>query len=94
MDLPRRYRAGSVAGAEPAGPHAAHADANRTWFAFGAGYQQSERLSFDVGVVYLKIDSAHIHKTTADSENAVRGNLVGDYQNSAKILSAQVKWLF
>jgi len=69
-------------------------DSDRLWYTLGAGYQHSERLSFDVGLAYITLKDASVRKTTADSENTVRGNLSADYTGDVKILSAQMNWKF
>ncbi|HKW38008.1 MAG TPA: outer membrane protein transport protein [Burkholderiales bacterium] len=70
-------------------------DADRTWYAIGAGFQASPTLNFDFGYVYIKVDNAQVNKTaTATNENAFRGNLSVDYTGSIQILSAQARWMF
>lgn len=70
-------------------------DEDRTWFAFGAGYQPGGDLSFDVAFVHIKIDDASINKTaTASNENRFRGNLTANYEADVNILSAQARWAF
>ncbi len=68
-------------------------DEDRTWIAFGVGYQHSDTLSFDVGYAHLFIKDPKIRKTAA-GEDAVRGGLNGDYDSSVDMLSAQLKWRF
>lgn len=69
-------------------------DENRIWLAFGVGYKPSKTLNFDVGLAYIKLDDPVLAKTTADAENAARGNLSGTYESDVKILSGQVNWKF
>lgn len=69
-------------------------DADRTWIALGAGFQPSPSLVFDFGFVHIKADDAEIDKSLSDAENAARGSLVGTYEASVNILSAQANWKF
>ncbi len=92
------YRAGLVFDNTPT-PNAAVRtpripDTDRTWVALGAGYESSERLSFDFAYAYLKFKDAFINKSMADTENTFRGNLVGNYKTSISIFSAQAQWHF
>ena len=70
-------------------------DADRTWYALGAGFQSSPALSFDVGYVYIKVNDSIVTKTAAPTnENFLRGNLNANYTGSVQILSAQARWAF
>lgn len=70
-------------------------DADRLWFALGAGIQASPTLSFDVGYVYIKVDDPRVRKTaTPTNENLSRGNLSADYTGTVQVLSAQARWMF
>lgn len=71
-------------------------DEDRLWVAFGAGYRQSDTLSFDISYVYIKVDDASINKSagTVGNENFLRGSLVGNYEANIQILSGQVNWKF
>lgn len=70
-------------------------DADRTWLSFGAGYRQSDKLSFDFAYTHIKFDEAKIRKSAnPGSENFLRGNLVGDYRTNIHVLSAQAQWMF
>lgn len=72
-------------------------DADRTWLAFGAGYQPSSTFSLDFAYAYLRVDDASVNKSTGASpanENFFRGNLAGDYKSRAHILSVQGNWRF
>lgn len=62
---------------------------DRIWLAFGANYRYSPALSFDVGYAHLFVDD-----TPIDVSTATAGALVGEYDNSVDILSAQVNWKF
>lgn len=66
---------------------------DRTWLAFGIGYNYSDQLSFDFGYAHLFMDKVKIRKTAA-GENTFRGALRGDYDASVNIISAQLKWAF
>jgi long-chain fatty acid transport protein len=72
-------------------------DEDRLWLALGAGYKPSPTLSFDFAYVYIKIDDAQINKqagTSTTGEDFLRGSLVGTYEASVQILSAQANWKF
>jgi long-chain fatty acid transport protein len=72
-------------------------DADRLWFALGAGIQATPTLSFDLGYVYIKVDNPKVRKTAtpvASDENISRGNLSADYTGRVQVLSAQARWMF
>ena len=70
-------------------------DADRTWFAIGAGLKASPSLAFDFGYAYIKVDTAEVRKTaTATNENTFRGNLSVDYTGTIQVLSAQARYTF
>jgi long-chain fatty acid transport protein len=72
-------------------------DEDRLWLALGASYKPSPTLSFDFAYVYIKIDDADIDKqagTSNANENFLRGSLVGTYEATVQILSAQANWKF
>lgn len=92
------YRAGVAFDESPA-PSAADRtprlpDEDRTWFAFGLGYKMRDNFAVDFAFVHIKIDDAAINKSTTVSENASRGNLVGNYEADVNLLSAQARWMF
>jgi len=65
---------------------------DRTWFALGAGYQQSKNLSFDIGYTHLFLDETVIDNPNLESagSTAIRGT----YDAGVDILSAQINWQF
>jgi len=72
-------------------------DAQRTWYALGAGFQASQALTFDFGYVYIKVDDSTVTKTAVANpatENFLRGNLNASYTGSVQVLSAQARWSF
>ncbi|BAU50389.1 long-chain fatty acid transporter [Sulfurifustis variabilis] len=72
-------------------------DEDRRWISLGIGYKVSERLSFDAAFTYIGIEDAKVNKSAtlaATDENRFRGNLVGEYEASTTILSAQARWNF
>jgi len=71
-------------------------DAERTWYALGAGFQSSPALTFDFGYVYVKVNDSTVTKTAGGpgTENFLRGNLNASYTGSVQILSAQARWSF
>lgn len=64
---------------------------DRTWVALGAGYKFSDRLSGDFGYVHLFVPDSKINKT---NNVTGEGSLVGEFDNSVNILSAQLVYSF
>lgn len=63
---------------------------DRTWLAFGAGYDYTDTLHFDVGFAHLFVD-----ETPADHEDEGNGyHFRGVYDADVNILSAQMNWNF
>ncbi|WP_126453718.1 OmpP1/FadL family transporter [Sulfuriflexus mobilis] len=69
-------------------------DQDRTWLTAGFTYKSSDKLSFDVGYAHLFVKDAKINKSLADTENTLRGALVGEYEIDIDILSVQARWAF
>jgi long-chain fatty acid transport protein len=71
-------------------------DSDRRWLTLGAGLQASRKLSFDLGIAYLKLADNSISKTAGapGSENFARGNLAADYKGSVQIYTLQARWAF
>lgn len=69
---------------------------DRTWLAFGASYKKSDRLSFEFGYAHLFVKDPTINKTNTGvgTEDFARGNLIGSYDASVDILSAQLNYKF
>jgi len=65
---------------------------DRTWLAFGAGYQVNPNISFDVGFAHLMLDETPIDYNVLDAAGSqvVRGV----YDTSINILSGQFNWHF
>lgn len=63
---------------------------DRTWLSFGIGYQTSDSFSVDVGYAHLFVDNAAISNTDASFGHT----LIGSYESSVDILSAQLNWNF
>lgn len=62
---------------------------DRTWLAFGLGYEIHNDLNFDVGYAHLFVDDTEANFT---DENGY--SLKGEYSAHVNILSAQLKWEF
>lgn len=60
-------------------------DSNKTWASFGFNYQFTPAMSMDFGYSHLFADKAKINKTAPTL-------LVGEYETSVDILSAQLVW--
>jgi len=72
-------------------------DEDRTWLTFGAGYQYSKKLSFDIGYAHLFIDDTSINSTDGYSSLAAplkegQHRITGNYEAAVDIISAQVNW--
>jgi long-chain fatty acid transport protein len=66
---------------------------DRTWLSFGASYQYSQQLSFDVGYSHLFVDDPKINNQyESDDIPTLRATLKGDYEASVDIISAQLNW--
>lgn len=64
---------------------------DRTWLAFGAGYNINPKMSLDVSFAHLMLDETPIDNTgDAAGSQTVRGV----YDSSVNILSAQFNWKF
>jgi long-chain fatty acid transport protein len=66
---------------------------DRTWLALGAGYQMND-WNFDLAYAHLFVSNSKIQQSTADPENASRGNLVGEFENSVDIISIEATYRF
>ena len=62
---------------------------SRTWLAFGLGYNISQSVSIDAGYAHLFVDDSGVDQTGSTGHT-----LVGDYENSVDILSAQLNYKF
>lgn len=62
---------------------------DRRWLAFGASYRYSDNLQFDVGYAHLFVNDTPINNTTPTN-----ATLVGEFESSVDILSAQLRWQF
>ncbi len=64
-------------------------DNDRLWLSFGAGFKPARGITVDVGYAHLFIDESKINNTDGTGHT-----LVGEFENSVDILSAQVVWAF
>lgn len=64
-------------------------DESRTWVALGGQYRLSGKSALDFGYAYLFVEDASINSTVAGA-----GTLLGNYDNSVNILSAQYTYTF
>ncbi|MEJ2575609.1 MAG: outer membrane protein transport protein [Gammaproteobacteria bacterium] len=93
------FRAGVALDETPI-PDAAHRTPripgdDRLWVALGAGYSPTKHWRFDFGYAHLFVDNPEIDKpATPGSEDFLRGALVGSYDASVDILSAQMEYRF
>jgi long-chain fatty acid transport protein len=68
--------------------------ADRIWLTLGAGYQLTEMIKVDVSYGHLFVDDPKIDKDVTESENLLRGALVGEYDASVDIISASMSFRF
>lgn len=66
---------------------------DRIWGSIGVGYKFTDKVTFDFGYAHLWVDDPKIDKA-AVGEDALRGNLKGEYDASVDIVSAQLNWVF
>jgi len=69
-------------------------DEDRLWLAFGAGFKPARGITIDVGYAHLFVDDADINNTKVNTTTGASYSLVGEFDNSVDILSAQVTWAF
>ena len=71
-------------------------DQDRIWAAIGVQYAFTPGLLLDVGYAHLFVRNASVSQTNniAALPASVRGQLVGDYDNSVDIIGAQLTWSF
>jgi long-chain fatty acid transport protein len=67
---------------------------DRGWIAFGAGYRPLPNVMIDFGYAHLFFRNAGFNLTAAESGNQARGNVAGDVDASADIISLQAWVLF
>lgn len=67
---------------------------DRLWTAVGVGYQIASWLGVDVGYAHLFVKDPEIQKSASNPEDASRGSLVGTYDASVDIVSAQLRAVF
>ncbi|MDX1915874.1 MAG: outer membrane protein transport protein [Methylophilus sp.] len=63
---------------------------DRTWLAFGAGWQYSPATKLDLGYAHLFVKDASIRDIQNTVANGFKGNIIGQYDSSVDILSVQV----
>jgi len=64
-------------------------DSDRTWLCFGAGWQFNDQIRGEIGYAHLFFKDASIA-----NDDGAGHLLVGRYESSADILSAQVNWSY
>lgn len=70
-------------------------DEDRIWLSLGARFKLGKDMWMDIGYAHLFMDDPEISKTaTPGSEDFLRGSLVGSYDASVDILSAQAEIRF
>ena len=72
-------------------------DGNRTWLSVGGQYKPSKQTALDFGYSHLFVNNSTISNNrgaAGTASTATVGNLVGSYNNSVDILSAQYTYSF
>ncbi len=67
---------------------------DRIWLSLGVGFQILERLALDAGYVHLFVDDSKMEKSASTPEDASRGTVVGEFENSVDIVSVQLSYNF
>lgn len=67
---------------------------DRYWLSFGVGYRPLPNMSFDFGYTHLFLNDTSINLSADQPGNQFRGNLSGQADGSADILSLQLRWAF
>jgi long-chain fatty acid transport protein len=67
---------------------------NRYWLSFGAGWTPLANVTVDLGYTHVFFDNASIKLSADDSDNAPRGNLSGNFEDSVDIIALQARWVF
>jgi long-chain fatty acid transport protein len=68
-------------------------DADRIWIALGAGYKVNRNFEFNLGYTHIFVDDPAVNKP-ATGEDAIRGNLVGQWDVSVDIVSLNATYIF
>ena len=67
---------------------------NRLWTTIGLSYTVSKNFGFDLAYAHLFVDDPKINKSGLETEDIPRGALIGEYDASVNIISAQANLLF
>lgn len=67
---------------------------NRTWVSFGLTKQLDEGMSVDIGYSHLFVDEAKIENEFESSVPTLGATLIGEYDASINIFSAQLNWKY
>jgi long-chain fatty acid transport protein len=62
-------------------------DNDRYWITFGASYKLNDHMSIDTGYAHIFVPDTKINRPGATGDT-----LIGEYESSADILSAQLRW--
>ena len=67
---------------------------DRKWLALGAGLQVTPDAKIDIGYAHLFINKAKIDDNQTSPASGFNGRLIGEYEGSVDILSAQLTYVF
>ena len=65
---------------------------DRTWLSVGSTWFYSKALTFDFGYTHIFVPDPKVNNTFESSIPTLSANLVGSYDASVDLLSAQVRW--
>jgi long-chain fatty acid transport protein len=66
---------------------------DRLWVSIGAGYKFTEKLDFNLGYTHIFVDDPKVDNTGTDAA-AIAGALVGEWDASVDIISANLTYVF
>ena len=67
---------------------------DRYWVSIGAGYQFSDSITMDLAYAHLFVDDSKMEKYATNPEDAGRGTVVGEFDNSVDIVSVGFTYKF
>jgi len=69
-------------------------NSDRYWFSTGIGYKLNKQLSLDVAYAHIISDTADINTTFESSTPTLHHTLIGEYDTTFNIVSAQMVWRY
>lgn len=101
LDEKTRLRAGiayDLSAVDTSNRSAIIPESNRIWFSVGAGYDYSEKVTFDIGLAYIKLENADIKKphpcATDHDALGYGGSFTGNISGHILLVGIQASYLF